>query len=488
MKITRAKFGKIIGAIALTLILIISIAGLSIVGSSIVGPLSNSALASDSNNYYESAEEHYKYASIGTEEAEGVPYWIWLVLPRLFPEKLSGPGGYTALGMTWEPGHELPVGFTNRNVGGIQRVGINCATCHHSTYRLTKTDVPIVVPTGPATKFNPQGYVRFLSDCASDPRFTADYILSEISQNHHLSWFDQLLYRFVIIPATRKALLQQKESYAWMDERPNWGPGRIDPFNPVKFRTLGLALDNTIGNSDMMPIWNEAAHEGYAFHWDGLETSLTETVNTGAIGDGATKISINIPGLQRVEAFIRDYQPPKYPFSINPELVQKGASLFDVHCAVCHAPTGDRTGHVIPLSEVGTDYHRLEMWTEEAAITYNQFGEGYDWDFDHLRKTDGYVAVDLEGLWLRAPYLHNGSVPTLEDLLETPENRPHVFYRGYDVYDSNHVGFISYGPDAEKAGFYYDVTVPGNGNQGHIYGVDLTSDEKTALVEYLKTL
>ena len=58
-------------------------------------------------------------------------------------------------------------------------------------------------------------------------------------------------------------MLRLKEQDAWMNSRPDWGKGRIDPFNPVKFRTLGQPVDDTIGNSDMQPVWNLNAHAGY---------------------------------------------------------------------------------------------------------------------------------------------------------------------------------------------------------------------------------
>ena len=109
-------------------------------------------------------------------------------------------------------------------------------------------------------------------------------------------------------------------------------------------------------------------------------------------------------------------------------------------------------------------------------------------DFSNFQKTNGYASVPLDGIWLRGPYLHNGSVPSLTDLLEPVENRPKLFYRGYDVYDKERVGFVSSGEDAERFGFRYDVVVPGNGNQGHEYGTGLDPELKKALVEYLKTL
>ncbi len=96
--------------------------------------------------------------------------------------------------------------------------------------------------------------------------------------------------------------------------------------------------------------------------------------------------------------------------------------------------------------------------------------------------------MPLDGIWLRAPYLHNGSVPTLRDLLTAPEDRPNVFYRGYEVYDYVNVGFVSTGPETEKAGFKFETMLRGNSNSGHVYGVELNAAEKDALIEFMKTL
>jgi len=106
----------------------------------------------------------------------------------------------------------------------------------------------------------------------------------------------------------------------------------------------------------------------------------------------------------------------------------------------------------------------------------------------HFVKQNGYVNVPLEGLWLRGPYLHNGSVPTLADLLEEPAQRPKLFFRGYDVLDPERVGFVSKGPEAERVGFRYDTSVVGNSNGGHLWGTTVSADDKHAMIEYLKTL
>ena len=59
----------------------------------------------------------FKYGSIGAEHEVGLPYWIWYVIPRVFPDKFPGPGGYTSLGIQWEEGQEIPIGFTKRVIG-----------------------------------------------------------------------------------------------------------------------------------------------------------------------------------------------------------------------------------------------------------------------------------------------------------------------------------------------------------------------------------
>jgi hypothetical protein len=450
--------------------------------------------------YFASDEEHFLFGSVGTEEQQGIPYWIWLVLPRVFPEYLPRPGGYASTGMLSKDGHEMPIGLSKVTIG-FPRVAINCAMCHTASFRATPQDPPTIVAAAPSHQTAPQQYLRFLFACASDPRFTADTLLAEIGKNYTLSTLDSMLYRFVIIPQTRKALLALRDSDAWMQRNPDWGRGRIDPFNPVKFGILKQPVDQTIGNSDMVPLWNLKAHQGYDYHWDGLNTNLQEVVLSSALGDGATQKWVDrdfakwdntkpeeMSSLRRVENYILNVQPPKYPFPIDQTLAAAGEPIYKAGCASCHAIGGARTGKVIPLAEIGTDRHRLDMWTPASATAYNAYGQGHAWKFSAFKTSGGYVSVPLEGLWLRAPYLHNGSVPSLTDLFEKTAERPTRFWRGYDVYDPARVGFLSFGPDAERVGTLIDVAKAGNGNDGHLYGTDLSPADKRALIEYLKTL
>lgn len=431
-------------------------------------------------------DNEFKYGSVGIESEQGMPYWIWQALPRVFADKLPRPGGYESFGFVWEPGREVPVGFSTAEMFGGRRIAINCAFCHTGAYRLEPAGQRTLVAGGPGNLINPQAYTRFLHAVADDPRFNADALLATIDGLTNLSWMQRMQYRWLLIPGTRRALQRQKKQFAWMDRNPEWGAGRIDPFNPVKFRFLRQPIDTTVGNSDMMTLWNLKGRN--ALHWDGLTSSLHESVLSSALGDGASLKSIALPQLGRVEQWITNLQPPRYPLRIDAALAGRGQTVFTQHCASCHASGGVRAGSVIPVAEIGTDTHRLEMWTRDSASAYNAYADGYPWDFSAFRKTDGYIAVPLDGVWLRGPYLHNGSVPSLVDLLEPPERRPTVFSRGYDLFDPARVGFVSEGPIAQRIGTRYDTTLPGNSNRGHTYGTALTADDKRALLEFLKTL
>lgn len=446
--------------------------------------------------HYEDDTENFKYGTIGVEESSGIPYWIWVVLPRVFPEYLPGPGGYASLGLVWEQGAELPVGFSKMTVG-FPRVGPNCGFCHTATYRTAPQAPRQIVAGGPSTTVDTQGYLRFLMSAASDPRFTADNLMPEIEYLVPLSAAERSLYRNVLIPQTRRGILRLQENYTWMADQPRWGPGRIDPFNPVKVGVLLRPVDGTIGNSDMMPVWSLDARDGRDLHWDGLNGSIREVVLSSALGDGTSRRVLDLPTLQRVEEWLRGLEPPAYPFPVDAALAEQGRAVFDASCTSCHGTPGSWTGRMVPvaadgeaetLDRIATDPHRVRMWDAASAEMYNRYGSGYDWKFDAFQDQDAYAAVPLSGIWLRAPYLHNGSVPTLWHLFR-PEQRPAAFYRGYDVYDPVQAGFEwRVAEEGSRRFFLYDTTQPGNSNRGHEYGSQLSEPEKVALVEYLKTL
>ena len=112
---------------------------------------------------------------------------------------------------------------------------------------------------------------------------------------------------------------------------------------------------------------------------------------------------------------------------------------------------------------------------------------------------EGYIAPPLDGVWATAPYLHNGSVPTLELLLNSPA-RPTRWRRdfGSSQYDLNALGWPheELSPEANLSELselsdpseVYDGTVTGYSPQGHTFGDHLSVEERAALIEYLKAL
>jgi len=193
--------------------------------------------------------------------------------------------------------------------------------------------------------------------------------------------------------------------------------------------------------------------------------------------------------LKRVRDWIWTLPSPPYPYAINAALAAQGEALYAQHCRACHDFAGTLTGTVTPLEQIATDPYRLNSYTYVFATNQYTLYPDSQYRFTHFRKTNGYANQPLDGIWARAPYLHNGSVPTLRDLLEPPEHRPQVFYRGYDVFDQDKVGFVSHVPDEHGRTFFqFDTRLPGNGNGGHLYGTDLSAEQKKALVEYMKQL
>jgi len=440
-------------------------------------------------------EMRFKYGSIGAEHDAGIPYWIFYVLPRMFPEKLPGPGGYASLGVAWEQGQELPIGFTKKVIG-FPRVANNCASCHTASYRKSPNENPTFVPTGPNHTLNLQAFFRFVVDCAKDPRFNAGEILGEIDLVYKLSWLDRVIYRYLLIPITKKRLLEREKQFAWVYHKdfPLWGRGRDDAMNLTKYFLIGSDMDDSTGPTDMPSVWNLKKYKpekGMLMNLAGDSHDARSVIIDSALGLlGAAPHDMQdfLEQVAWLEMYLGERLAPKYPFPIDQARAEAGRAVFDRNCASCHA--SDRTGTRVPLSEVGTDAERLATWSKQAAIESNKVVRGFGIERRGLVENEpsGYIAAFLDGIWLRAPYLHNGSVPTLRDLLNPVAERPKVFFRGYDVYDPVNVGFVTQGEEARRVGTEFNTGERASSNRGHEYGTLLPAAEKEALIEYLKTL
>ena len=460
---------------------------------------------------YEQDLAHFKYGSLGSEHQFGIPYWIWRTLPELFADKLPGKG-WQSVGFVFEKNKDLPIGMSQRRYLGFDVVWLNCAFCHAGTVRETPESEPQAYAAMPANTFDFRAFVRFLFATGEDRRFTPRDLLRQIKIIRQreglddLPLLDRLVLRFYGVYYMRERILTLRDRLDFIKDEPEWGPGRVDTFNPLKayfnFPVEKLPQHERIGTTDFPSIWNQGQRENLKMnlHWDGNNVSLEERNRSAAMGAGITPATGDRRSLKRVADWLRNLPAPAYPFKIDKNLAAQGAPVYKKYCADCHGADGkdfrgEYVGKVVPIADIGTDRHRLDSYTYDVAVNQNLIFAGYEGErFSHFRKTFGYANSPLDGLWLRAPYLHNGSVPTLRALLEPSDMRPKTFYRGYDVYDQKNVGFVSdVGEERGKKFFLYDTDEtkqPGNSNKGHEgkrYGTDLPAAEKEALIEYLKT-
>lgn len=468
------------------------------------------SVTSDRPTTFAAIEEHFKYGSIGSEPGGSLlapiggvlpPYWVFRALPSICHNKL--PGGYATFGFVMEAGHDLPVGVSRRRRFGVDHVGLNCAACHASTLRDRPDAAPRVVLGMPAQRLDLQAFVRFVLDCTLDNRLTPDAILGRLPERGGPSLFERALLRTGLIDRLKLQTLNLRNRIAPIlaDSVPRWGRGRVDTFNPYKAIQFNWDLNRLppgelIGASDYPSLWNQKPREGMHLHWDGDNDSVDERNLSAALGAGVTPVTVDHEGITRVRDWIWTLPPPAYPYPIDAGLSARGAPLYAQHCAECHADarfrdgvtSGSRVGSVVPIAAIGTDRHRLDSYTSTFAANQAALYPESKYRFTHFRKTNGYANHPLDGIWLRAPYLHNGSVPTLRDLLDPPEQRRTVFYRGNDVFDQQKVGFVVDVPAEGGQTFTrYDTAVPGNGNGGHVYGTTLPDADKQAIVEYMKT-
>lgn len=204
------------------------------------------------------------------------------------------------------------------------------------------------------------------------------------------------------------------------------------------------------------------------------------------------------PDFKYIEEYIKNVEAPKYPFKIDHTLAAKGEKVFNETCARCHGTYGEKRefpNKVIPIAEIGTDDTRLRAIAPESKAQYNKSWFSEYGKYPAVVDVKGYLAQPLDGIWATAPYLHNGSVPTIAHLFN-PESRPKIWKRTEDGYDEKRVGIeveevdaIPEGLPAREKRLYYNTATPSHGNGGHLFpDEELNAEEKLWVMEYLKTL
>ncbi len=201
-----------------------------------------------------------------------------------------------------------------------------------------------------------------------------------------------------------------------------------------------------------------------------------------------------------IRAFLEGLAPPAFPWDVDEELAQEGKAVFEANCSNCHGTYGETPSYpnrVIPLDRIGTDPLYAQTMTDGTLDRFYEWVERSPHGGTvRAAPAEGYIAPPLDGIWAVAPYLHNGSVPSLQSLLDS-SLRPR-FWRHAEppVYDPEKGGWrhevLETGKgaaeDREMRARIYDTTLPGYANGGHLYGDDLSDRERAAILEYLKTL
>jgi mono/diheme cytochrome c family protein len=323
------------------------------------------------------------------------------------------------------------------------------------------------------------------------------------------------------------------------------GYGREDDFGVVRNALFG-ARNRRPANApvSISPIWGT---DRIAWlHWSANTTSLLgrnlgEAIGVGAAYDPETgSTSVNFPNQMRLVELSGFIVAPVWPADVfgatDAAKVERGQAIYQQRCAKCHDGGDVNESGLVELKlflpdEIGTDPAAAEIMrvpivnsdgeathlataiaqhlNEIKAAAFAEMSADERDRFEQIERRrgpvlwrgggadsslpTGYPAKRLEGVWATAPYLHNGSVPTLHHLLLPARQRPVSFPVGQIDFDPVHVGYeldpSRITPVPHRPQFHLDTTIPGNFNTGHEgdeFGTTLADEDRTALIEYLK--
>jgi hypothetical protein len=426
----------------------------------------------------------------------GVPYTLYSKLRGPTPGNLRIPG---RLGHNADLPYYLSTAVTRRNV---EVVSANCLFCHGG-----QIDNQVIVGLGDSTRdFTWSGAIAgpvqqvvadaaaFVAGLGANERAELDRFMSHMKVTAKYVQTDTVglnpaatMFGLFAGFRDRATLVSRPEPEAWLENYIDQGPAVLV--------------------SDA-PSWWTTAKKRRAIYYGGF-----------GVGDHA-RLMLNASLLclddadeaQEIDAYVGDIrsyimsvQPPRFPRDIDMSLAAKGEVIYEARCEGCHgSPKKDvYPDRMIPLLTVGTDARYDDLMAGDFGNhVMDWFNTSWWGTHGHTAKlempaTRGYIAPPLDGVWATAPYLHNGSVPTLEALLDSSK-RPRYWLRTFDStdYDWQAVGWkyteLSYGKhhitNALREKKVYDTTEPGLSNAGHSFGDDLAPDDRAALIEFLKTL
>lgn len=393
---------------------------------------------------------------------------------------------FTRYGFIPDPDSEdnLPYGLTaHRDWLGIPKLQVTCALCH-----VGRAADQVLIGAG-NRELDLDRLFHDVRAAAREPRFNARAAVEaahEEARRRHELWH----FTDTASLTAEVAALKSTASAAAGDPA---GPGLL---HAARAACTRAGSEGAAAPVKFPPVWSfgERRTMGAGGELEGDLPDLLWATATLVHGgpDGRKEAAAAVAAMA---AWMKDAAPPAFPGAVDPKLAKRGEATFASHCASCHGTNarGDYQERFFPPSEVQTDAARAAavpaacaraLTSSLRAVTASARG--------------AYLAPNLDGAWARAPLLHNSSVPNLALLLEPPAARPAAFFTGPGVpYDMAALGDRCTRADeggrftcapARPGLFRYDTKAPGRGNGGHPYGTDLPSDEKRALLEFLKTL
>jgi len=259
--------------------------------------------------------------------------------------------------------------------------------------------------------------------------------------------------------------------------------------------------------------------------WTGGFSQVLAGIMISLHNDGADYTAYRDDFNTHAWPYLQSLQSPKFPWisSLPTENVQKGAVVFHSICSQCHGTyravdaskneyqCEEYPGILVPLEIVGTDPRRVQ-YSDEVAVRKVASGRKLFMMNEKERGGSGYNAPPLNGIWARAPYLHNGSVPYLSQVLDS-KSRFRVFAMDlakHDPIDGNSYDRAQGGWAVEDYSSksletidlelrqnpylrVFDPRLPevidaGLSNTGHTFGDDLSDEERSNLIQFLLTL
>ena len=422
----------------------------------------------------------------------------------------------------------LPLGVTFGVVSPmagmpVQVANMGCAACHAGvTYREDGRPDPASAWIGmPNTSLNLEAYTQAIFRSLKTYHQTPDRLIDMVTTLYvETGWRERQTLRWVVLPMVA----------ARLEDTP--GERALPFFNGVPGSTNGVAalkhvlnvplLEGGVADAGIVSIpdlghrhWRSSLLVDGAYAVPGAErqeqttaadntaekraalAAITTFFTVPSMGVHPNKAIEAVPIAEDIFAFLDSaYAPQSFPGVVDNDLALAGSVIYAAECSACHGAydiVGGRPELVsFPnwIGDVGTDPLRATTFTDDLA---NAFQDTPYRDQIAVARIGGYVAPPLDGIWASAPYLHNGSIPTIWHLL-TPETRPETFELGGHMLDFTRLGLLLQGGRYPEGYVPFSQPVilntshPGVRNVGHHFGAALSDADKVALMEFLKQL